>query len=189
MNARTPERAASGTRQIRFSGSGGQGLILSARILAAALAEKGLFVAQSQAYEPTSRGGLSRSDLVISEREADYPLATSLDAVVILDQVAVAASAGLLRKDTLTIVDSGLVSAPPEEPDTIHALPVAEAARRIGNPRVANIIALGALAALADFIDADALREVVLRLVPARFRDINAEAFDAGLKMAQEKHH
>jgi len=183
----TTQPPAPSSRQIRFSGSGGQGLILSARILAAALAEEGLFVAQSQAYEPTSRGGLSRSDLVISDREVEYPLATALDAVVILDQVAVPACAGLLRADTVAIVDSGKVSAPPAGPERIVSLPVTDTARRIGNPRVANIVALGALAGLTDFIDADALRAVMLRLVPARFRDINAEAFDAGLKMAQER--
>ena len=62
------------TLEIRFSGSGGQGLILAARILAAALVAQGRNVAQSQSYEPVSRGGLSRSDLVISDGEADFPL-------------------------------------------------------------------------------------------------------------------
>ncbi len=171
--------------QIRFAGSGGQGLILSARILAAALAGEGRFVAQSQAYEPTSRGGLSRSDLVISEREVDYPLVTALDVAVILDQVAVPACAGLLGRQTLTIIDAGKVTAPPEEPQTIHALPITETARALGNPRVANITALGALAELAGLIAPQTLRARMLKLVPARFRDINAEAFDAGQALAK----
>ncbi len=172
--------------QIRFSGSGGQGLILSARILAAALAGEGRFVAQSQAYEPTSRGGLSRSDLVISDREVEYPLATRLDAVVILDQVAVPASAGLLGPDTLAIVDESNVKEPPEEAGRVVALPITARAREIGNARVANIVALGALAELTEIIDPDTLRGKMLALVPERFRDLNAEAFDAGREMARE---
>ena len=64
--------------EIRLSGSGGQGLILAAGILAEALVAEGRSAAQSQSYEPTSRGGLSRSDLVVSDGEADYPLVTCM---------------------------------------------------------------------------------------------------------------
>ncbi len=172
--------------QIRFSGSGGQGLILSARILAAALAGEGRFVAQSQAYEPTSRGGLSRSDLVVSDREVEYPLATRLDAVVILDQVAVPASAGLLGPETLVVVDESNVREAPEGGGRVVSLPMTARAREIGNARVANIVALGALAELTEIIDPDTLRDKMLGLVPERFRDLNAEAFDAGREMARE---
>ncbi len=172
--------------QIRFSGSGGQGLILSARILAAALAAAGRFVAQSQAYEPTSRGGLSRSDLVVSDREVEYPLATSLDIAVILDQVAVAPAAPLLRPDTVVLADADLVGAPPKRPERVFALPVTAAARAAGSARVANILALGALAELTDLIAPESLRGEMLALVPPRFREMNAQAFDAGREMARK---
>ena len=82
--------------EIRLSGSGGQGLILAAGILAEAFVSEGRTVAQSQSYEPTSRGGLSRSDLVVSDGEADFPLVSELDYLVVLDQVAVAACSMLL---------------------------------------------------------------------------------------------
>ena len=51
--------------EIRIGGTGGQGLILSAKMLADALAAAGKHVAQSQTYEPTSRGGFCNADLVI----------------------------------------------------------------------------------------------------------------------------
>ena len=60
--------------EIRFGGTGGQGLQLSAKLLADALSEQGLNVARSQSYEPTSRGGISRADLVISHDALDFPL-------------------------------------------------------------------------------------------------------------------
>jgi len=68
--------------QIRFCGSGGQGLQLSARILADSALHDGWSVAHSQGYEPTSRGGLSRSDVVLSRGLIDYPLVTLLDVLV-----------------------------------------------------------------------------------------------------------
>ncbi|HJP26220.1 MAG TPA: 2-oxoacid:acceptor oxidoreductase family protein, partial [Arenicellales bacterium] len=60
--------------EIRLSGSGGQGLILGGRLLMHTLMLAGYYVAQSQSYEPTSRGGLSRSDLVASESPVEFPL-------------------------------------------------------------------------------------------------------------------
>ena len=61
--------------EVRIGGTGGQGLILSGKMLADALAAEGKHVAQSQTYEPTSRGGFCNADLVIADGEVDYPLA------------------------------------------------------------------------------------------------------------------
>ncbi|MCP4984028.1 MAG: pyruvate ferredoxin oxidoreductase, partial [Gammaproteobacteria bacterium] len=94
------------TREIRLSGSGGQGLILAASILSNAMMAEGRTVAQSQSYEPTSRGGLSRSDLVVSDGPADYPLVSELDYLIILDQVAVAESEGMIKEGAIVITDS-----------------------------------------------------------------------------------
>ena len=65
--------------EIRIGGTGGQGLILAAKMLADALAAGGKRVAQSQTYEPTSRGGFCNADLVVSDAEVDFPLTTALD--------------------------------------------------------------------------------------------------------------
>ncbi|MHA1555008.1 MAG: 2-oxoacid:acceptor oxidoreductase family protein, partial [Alphaproteobacteria bacterium] len=75
--------------EIRIGGTGGQGLILSGKMLANALAADGRRVAQSQAYEPTSRGGFCNADLVVSDSEVDFPLAIAIDNLVLLDQLAV----------------------------------------------------------------------------------------------------
>ncbi|MFV2093479.1 MAG: 2-oxoacid:acceptor oxidoreductase family protein, partial [Hyphomicrobiales bacterium] len=92
--------------EMRFSGSGGQGLNLSASIFSAALLGTGKSVAQSQSYEPTSRGGLSRADIVVSDGTSDYPLVTGLDYLVILDACAIEVSQGLIRDSAVVLVDA-----------------------------------------------------------------------------------
>jgi 2-oxoglutarate ferredoxin oxidoreductase subunit gamma len=169
--------------EIRFSGSGGQGLLLSARILAAALTRAGRNVAQSNAYEPVSRGGLSRSDLVISEGEADYPLARRLDFLLILDEAAAGVSAGLVGPGSVVLVDAERVTTRPEGPFQVIALPFTETARALGNPRVTNIVALGALVAIGKVCEAGALLDSILAMTPAKFERLNREAFEAGLAM------
>ena len=69
--------------EIRLCGTGGQGLILAGRILADAVVREGRWVAQSQAFEPLSRGGVSQADLVISSSMVDFPLVSDLDFLLV----------------------------------------------------------------------------------------------------------
>ncbi|MCP5073185.1 MAG: pyruvate ferredoxin oxidoreductase [Rhodobacteraceae bacterium] len=165
---------------IRFSGSGGQGLILAARILASALTAEGKNVAQSQSYEPVSRGGLSRSDLVVSDGEADFPLSRSLDYLLILDEAAAVASIGLLNDNSVVLADTDLVQTIPKGPGKVGSLPFTETARKIGNKRVANIVALGALASAGNICEKDVLERFLKKMTPPKFMRLNLEAFAAG---------
>lgn len=169
--------------EIRFSGSGGQGLLLSARILAAALTRQGRTVAQSNAYEPVSRGGLSRSDLVVSDGEADFPLARRLDFLLILDEAAAGASTHLLDERSLVLFDAEKVLTRPQGPFRSLALPFSETARNLGNARVTNVVALGTLAAIGKVCDPAALEKALLTMTPRKLERLNREAFSAGLAM------
>ena len=114
-------------------------------ILFRALALEGRRAAQSQSYEPTSRGGFCFSDLVVSEDFGDYPLATRLDMVAALSQIGLDRSLALIKPGALMIVDERLVPDPPEGDFDLHVLPIAARAVEVGSPRIANVVALGAL--------------------------------------------
>jgi 2-oxoglutarate ferredoxin oxidoreductase subunit gamma len=174
--------------EIRIGGTGGQGLILSAKMLADALASSGRRVAQSQTYEPTSRGGFCNSDLVISEGEVDYPLATAVDCLVLLDRLAVKPSWPLLKSGALVIADTRLC---PELPQgngdyRAHHLPLTRTAIELGSERVANIVALGALAALAGICERRALEQAVRAETPKSFLDLNMDALAAGYRLGEQ---
>jgi len=171
--------------EVRFSGSGGQGLLLSAKLLAAALVAEGYNVAQSQSYEPVSRGGQSRADLVVSRGAAPaFPLSHHLDYLLILHQAAAQASDALMGPQTLVMIDSALVPTPPKGEFTLLALPFTETARQIGNKRVANIVALSALVARSGMCPPEALGEIIAAKTPPKFASLNKEAFAAGVEMA-----
>ncbi len=172
--------------EVRFSGSGGQGLILSAKFLSAALVAEGYNVAQSQSYEPVSRGGLSRSDLVVSKGQAAFPLSRGLDYLLILHGAAARASGDLLGKDSLVMVDSELVPDPPKGKFTLISLPFTDTARKLGNKRVANIVALSALVAHSGICAQKTLEEVVRAKAPPKFASLNMEAFEAGQELVLE---
>jgi len=171
--------------EIRLSGTGGQGLGLGGKMLAAALSSEGLHVAQSQSYEPTSRGGMSRSDLVVTPETADYPLATGLDYLLILDTKAMSISEGMINQDAVVLVDEELVPNPPEGDFKVFALPLSKTAISLGNLRVTNVVSLGALIALGDFCSIETMEAAIKRVTPKKYAQMNLDAVRAGYELVQ----
>ncbi len=171
-------------RDIRFAGSGGQGLILGARILFRAMTIEGLLASQSQSYEPTSRGGFCHADLVVSDRSVDFPLVMAIDCLLALDQVGADRSAERLAEGALVVTDKRLVTDPPKGKFNLHAYPLTDEAISLGSPRVANMIGLAAMAALGKLCSQDAVVQAVMRETPPNFRDLNLEAVARGHALA-----
>ncbi len=172
--------------EIRFAGSGGQGLILSARMLFRALTLEGKTVARSQGYEPTSRGGFCFSDVVAGDGDLDYPLTTGLNYLLVLDQVGVVPSQSLLRKGAMVIADERLTPEPPTKNVDLHRIPLTDQAIAIGNIRVANIIGLGLMCGLGGFCGKDAMTEAIKLETPKNFLELNLEALVAGFAAVSE---
>ena len=174
------------TVELRLAGTGGQGLILAARLLADALLRDGRWVAHSQSYEPTSRGGPSRADLVIADGPVDYPLATSLDALILLDRIALLDAPILLRPGAVVIADAERAADVRLTDATMLLLPLCATARGLGNERVANIVALGALDGRLSLCGHATLEATIRVGVPRRFLNPNLEALAAGYRLAEE---
>lgn len=169
--------------ELRLGGTGGQGLILGGLILAEALVREGWDVANSQNFDPLSRGGSSRSDVVASKREVDFPLVTSLNVLVILDQIAVAAAEGLVQPGGMVLVDADRVTVPPAGEFHLHSLRLSAEAQALGNPRGANMVALGAVVALGGICRLESLEAAVRTLSPSRFLTANEEALRQGFRI------
>ncbi|MDP6925909.1 MAG: 2-oxoacid:acceptor oxidoreductase family protein [Rhodospirillales bacterium] len=172
--------------EVRFAGSGGQGLILSARMLFRALSIEGKTAARSQGYEPTSRGGFCFSDVVAGHGDLDYPLSTSLDYLLALDQVGVAPSQHLLKKGALVIADERLTPEPPTKNVDLYRAPLTDQAIAIGSIRVANIIGLGLMCGLGGICAKEALAKAIASETPKNFLELNLEALDVGFATVDE---
>ena len=170
--------------EIRIGGTGGQGLILAAKILADALAAGGKRVAQSQTYEPTSRGGYCNADLVISDTAVDFPITTALDHLVLLDRLAIKPSWPLLKAGALVIADTRLCPELPVGDYRRYHLPLSRTALQLGSERVTNIVALGALVALSGICDRKRVEQAVRAEAPRGFLDLNMDALKAGYSVS-----
>jgi 2-oxoglutarate ferredoxin oxidoreductase subunit gamma len=170
--------------ELRFGGTGGQGLLLSAKMLADALAAEGRHVAQSQTYEPTSRGGFCNADLVIASGEVDYPLPTEFDHLVLLDKMAIKPSWPRLKTGGLVIADTRLCPELPAGDVVLHHLPLSRTALELGSERVTNIVALGVLVELSGICKRKSIEAVVRADAPRGFLDLNMDALAAGYALA-----
>src|SRR3989339_1183065 len=170
--------------EIRLAGSGGQGLILAGIILAeAAGVYDGKFVCQTQSYGPEARGGASKAEVVISDTPIDYPKAIRPDVLLALNQKSLETFSADLKPGGLLLVDADLVKEAPA--GRVIALPFTRIARELGRAMAANIVALGALAALTGAVSLDSLTAAVLARVPKGTEDLNRQALAAGVAAAQ----
>jgi len=171
--------------EIRLSGSGGQGLILMGIILAEAIGiYDGKYVAQTQSYGPEARGGSSKSEVIVSDEEIDYPKAIRLDLLLAMNQKSCDEFYPDLKPEGLFIVDSTFVTQIPTP--KAFQIPFTRLAReKFGREVVANIIALGALSQLTPIVSAKAVESAVLARVPKGTEKLNRDALRAGMNAAK----
>lgn len=172
--------------EIRLSGSGGQGIVLAAIVLAEACGVyDGKQVCQTQSYGPEARGGTSKSEVVISSQTIDYPRATKLDLLLAMNQASCDTYFGDLKPGGLLVVDATHVDQLPT--NRAVAIPFTQIAReKVGNDLVANMVALGAVGYLIKRITLKSLKAALKARVPRGTDKMNLKAFDAGVEAAKQ---
>ncbi|MDR1875027.1 MAG: 2-oxoacid:acceptor oxidoreductase family protein [Synergistaceae bacterium] len=177
------------TTSIRFSGFGGQGIILSAVVLGDALViQRGLYAAQTQSYGSEARGGQCQSELMVSDKPILTPIRAFNDILVSMFQTALDSYIGSLRRDGTLFVDSGLVGdlgrVPPET--ARHEVPATETAIALGNKMVANMVMLGYFAGVTEMLNLEQLDAALAENVRERFLDLNKKAIRAGFDLSRD---
>ena len=167
-------------KQLRLSGSGGQGVITAAIIFAEAAVAEGKEAVQSQSYGPEARGGASKSEVIIDDGPIYHPHVLVPDLVLAMTQKAADKYYGDLNADGLLVLDDSLV---PETPDFPHVvrIPITKIAiEQVGKPLFANIVALGALVRLTNLVSFDTIRQSVAHRVPPHTVEQNMKALQVG---------
>ncbi|MHC4547630.1 MAG: 2-oxoacid:acceptor oxidoreductase family protein [Planctomycetota bacterium] len=171
-------------REVLLAGFGGQGIVLAGYILGRAVAlHEGRHAVLMQSYGPEARGGACSASVVLADEPVDYPYVRTPDVIVLMSREAAARYGHRAGAETTVLYDRDLVpwAAGLVEAHHIAATRIAE---QTGSRMAANVVMLGFLAGRTDLVDPEALRKAVLESVPARFKELNEKAFDAGLACA-----
>ncbi len=173
--------------EIRFSGSGGQGLILAGVIFAeAATIFDGINAVQSQSYGPEARGGASKSEVIISDQVINFPKAQAIDLQLSLTQESCTKYYKDLKPNGTLLVDTDFVKDVPKGSFKVVQLPIIRtASEEIGKAFVANIVALGAITALTGKVKIESVEKAVLSRVPKGTEELNKKALMAGYQLAK----
>ena len=171
-----------------FSGSGGQGVITAAIILAeAAVIHEGKNATQSQSYGAAARGGATRSDIIISDVDINFPEVTQPNVLVCLTQEAYTTYSSIIRPGGVLLTDSRFVQTTRKVDAKQVELPMYERVmEEIGKPVVFNICVLGALIGITEVVRPKSVMAAVADKVPRDFLDLNNRAFDLGLELGAE---
>jgi len=170
--------------EVRFAGFGGQGIIKSGIIVAAAASiHSDKNAVQTQSYGPESRGGACKSEVVISGEDIDFPKVTEPDVLVVMSQAAYNDYAEDVKPGGAVILDPDMI---PRRKDLkglkVFDVPATRIAEELGRKIVANIVMLGAFTAITELLDENALKESIKENIPRGTEELNLAAFEKGVE-------
>jgi 2-oxoglutarate ferredoxin oxidoreductase subunit gamma len=168
--------------EIKFAGFGGQGIIKSGIIIAAAACiHGGKNAVQTQSYGPESRGGACKSEVVISEEDIDFPKVVEPDVLVVMSQHAYNEYVENVKPGGTIIMDPDMIPREVEVKNAqVYRIPATKIAEELGKKIVANIVMLGAFVAITRILDANAVKESINENVPKGTEELNLKAFEQG---------
>ena len=168
---------------VRFSGFGGQGVILAGVIYAHAGIFDGKNVVQTQSYGSSSQGGACKCDVIISDEqiyELEFP---EPDILIALSQQSYDKYAPQLKKEGTLFVEKDLVEIK-QKHQNIYPLSATDIAyKKFGRKIMANMIVLGYMTALLGIVSKEAVRRAIQEHVPPKTEDQNIQAFEEGYKL------
>jgi 2-oxoglutarate ferredoxin oxidoreductase subunit gamma len=169
--------------EVMFAGFGGQGILMSGKILAHAAMEEGYQVVWIPSYGPEMRGGTAYCTVVISDRPIGSPIIKNPMHLVAMNRPSLEKFAPVVKPGGVILVNSSLISVRANRSDVDELLvPATDIAKEIGSVKAANIVALSAFVSRSKVVDFDHLRECVKAEFAGKqkFIPLNMEAMDRG---------
>jgi len=171
------------TESILIAGSGGQGIITSGKIIAAAGVEIFEHVTFFPSYGAEVRGGMCNCQVILSSEEIASPLPEKYDSMLIMNQDGYDAFSDMISSCDLVIVNSSLCRIGRRR-STVVPVAATEMADTLGDTRVANFILLGAYVSHKSVLTQESVANQINAAMAAKkqsIRDMNIQAFRAGL--------
>lgn len=177
--------------QLRFTGVGGQGVLLAGEILAESRIRAGGYGVQASTYTSQVRGGPTKVDILLDSSEILYPYANEgyIDFMLSTAQVSYNQFKAGVKQGGVIVVEPNLVTPSAEDKKTfkIYEIPIITIAKEeVGNVVTQSVVALGVTVAFTQCVDRDLVYETMISKVPAKVVELNKKAFELGEKYALE---
>ena len=180
--------------EIIISGFGGQGIMLTGKLLAQTAMKAGKEVTYMPAYGAEVRGGTANCMVIIAENEIACPLVGKPDSLIVLNKASLKKFAPRLKNGGLLILNSSLIDVDPELDDSIEvvSVPADELAAELGSPRSTNMVALGAYLQKRGYLTPDWAAQALPDVLASRYHKtlpVNIKALHKGGEYARNNCH
>ena len=171
-------------QDVIIAGFGGQGVMLIGNLLAQAGMEQGLNVTFIPVYGAEMRGGTANCTVVLDSLPIGSPLVQDPLSTIVLNEPSLAKFQPRLRKDGVQVVNTSLIAG--DLVDTAIrtvCIPANDMAHKLGNVKLANVVALGAWLKATGALPLRAVQDALGRVVSAHYArliPVNAAALEAG---------
>ena len=176
---------------IKIAGFGGQGVLSLGIILATAGMKEGYRTSWLPSYGPEMRGGTAHCHVILSDQEIGAPLVDAPDILIAMNGPSLTAFQPHVRSGGLIVYDSSRVTRPPDSSQSNSiGIPASQIAQELGNSRVANLVALGAVLSRQKLMEHQPLlrREAIWRAIDEMvaqepLRQLNRKALECGERL------
>ena len=174
------------TYEILLAGFGGQGILFLGKLIATAGMVEGKEVSWIPSYGPEMRGGTANCSVVVSDRQIGTPVVAHPNVLVAMNRPSLEKFEAKMQPGGTLLVNRTLIEIPHTRQD-IQAIysEITGRASELGNPRLANVVALGALVARVPIVGKDAAIEALKKELSgkkAALLDLNLKALAAGME-------
>jgi 2-oxoglutarate ferredoxin oxidoreductase subunit gamma len=170
--------------EIVLAGFGGQGILFLGKMIAAAGMIEGKQVSWIPSYGPEMRGGTTNCSVVVSDRLIGMPVVPNPNVMVAMNRPSLEKFEPKIQPKGFLLINKTLIDVAHTRQDVeVVYLEITGIAAKLGNPRLANIVALGGLIALVPIVSKDATVDALRAELSGRkaaLLDLNLQALAAG---------
>jgi 2-oxoglutarate ferredoxin oxidoreductase subunit gamma len=176
--------------EIIIAGFGGQGILSAGKLLAYAGMLENMDVSFLPSYGPEMRGGTANCTLIISDEEIGSPICEEINTLIAMNEPSYQRFAPFVSDGGEILINSSLFKTEVKNPKAkIFNIPVNDMADQLKNPRVANIIMLGAYVGATEVLEPEAVEAYIKKTFGKNPQAVeeNIKAFHAGIEAAREQ--
>jgi 2-oxoglutarate ferredoxin oxidoreductase subunit gamma len=178
-------------QEVIVSGFGGQGALFTGQLLAYAGIAENLHVTWIPSYGPEMRGGTANCTVILSDEPIGAPIIRNPTAAIVLNLPSMEKYEPLVKPGGLLVVNESLVPTRSERDDIrVVYLPATDIATDLGNPRMANLVLLGALIQGTGIVTVASATSQLEKHISERHRQWlgpNTQALKKGIELAERQ--
>jgi len=177
------------TEEIIIAGFGGQGVLSMGKILAYSGIMQGQEVSWMPSYGPEMRGGTANVIVILSDERISSPILTKFDTAIILNQQSLDKFEKSVKAGGTLLYDPNGITRHPERKDiNIYKINASKIASELGNPKVYNMVVLGAYLNVKPLVKFENVKEGLKKSLPERYHHLiplNVNAINEGKKFVE----